>query len=105
MVSMIRRLITLVVTTIVVTAASGCAESSRQAATGEGNIRGINSIVTSPDVTFLIEERSLGTVAFKQTSGFIAYDDLSYLFNFAALPMIMKSFMQRRIFCCVPDTK
>jgi len=82
MISMIRRLTALVVTIFVVTAASGCAESSRQQATGKGNIRGINSIVTSPDVSFLIEERSLGTVAFKQTSGFSPFDDLSYLFNF-----------------------
>ena len=85
MVSMIRRLIALVVTIFVVTATSGCAESARQQATGKGNVRGINTIVTSPDVAFLIEERNLGTVAFKQTNGFSPFDDLSYLFNFDVL--------------------
>ena len=80
--SMIRRLIALVVTIFVVTAVCGCVESARPETTGKGNIRGINSIVTSPDVIFLIEERTLGTVAFKQTSGFSPFDDLSYLFNF-----------------------
>ena len=85
MVLMIRRLIALVVTIFVVTAASGCSESSRPQATGKGNIRGINTIVTSPDVIFLIEERNLGTVAFKQTSGFSPFDDLSYLLNFDVL--------------------
>ncbi len=85
MYSMIRRLIVLVATIAVVTAVSGCVESSLPQATGEGNIRGINSIVTSPDVFFLIEERSLGEVAFKETSGFSPFDDLSYLFNFDVL--------------------
>lgn len=85
MVSMIRRLAALVVTIVVVTVASGCAESGRQEATGKANIRGINAIVTSPDVAFLIEERNLGTLAFKQTSGFSPFDDLSYLFNFDVL--------------------
>jgi len=82
MFSMIRRLFALVVTIAVVTAAGGCAESAREEATGKGNIRGINSILTSPDVSFLIEERSIGTVGFKQTTGFSQFDDLSYRFNF-----------------------
>jgi hypothetical protein len=56
----IRRLFVVVATLAIVTAVSSCAESSRQQATGKGNVRGINGIVTAPDVSFLIEERNLG---------------------------------------------
>jgi len=81
----IRRLFVVVATLAVVTAVSSCAESSRQQATGKGNIRGINAIVTAPDVLFLNEERSLGSVGFRGTSGFNRFDDLSYNFNFDLL--------------------
>ena len=82
---MIRRLSALAAIVVVVTAASGCAESSRPQATGKGEIRGINSIVTAPDVTFLIEERTLASLSFKDSSGFSSYDDLPYNFNFDVL--------------------
>ena len=81
----IRRFIALVATLAVVTAVSGCSESTREVATGKSNIRGINAIVTSPDVSFLIEERNLGNVDFKDNSGFNSFDDLSYNFNFDLL--------------------
>ena len=79
---LIRRLSVLVATLAVVAAVSSCAESTRAVATGKGNIRGINAIVTAPDILFLIEERSLGSVSFKGTSGFSPFDDLTYDFNF-----------------------
>jgi hypothetical protein len=60
----------------------GCAKTSQTEATGKGTIRGINAIVTAPDLSFLIEERSLGSVTFKGVAGFNRYDDLSYNFNF-----------------------
>ncbi len=82
---MIRRLFALVATLAVVTAASGCVESTRAVATGKGNIRGINAIVTAPEIGFLIEERSLGNVSFKGSSGFSPFDDLTYNFNFDLL--------------------
>ena len=81
----IRRLITLVATLAIVIAVSGCAESSREQATGKGVVRGINSVMTSPDISFLIEERGIGTVGFKETTGFNSYDDLGYNFNFDLL--------------------
>lgn len=81
----IRRIIALVATLAVVTAVSGCAESAREQATGKSNIRGINAIVTSPELNFLIEERSFGNVDFKQNSGFNSFDDLSYNFSFDLL--------------------
>ena len=81
----IRRFIALVATLAVVTAVSGCSESTREVATCKSNIRGINAIVTSPDVSFLIEERNLGVVDFKDNSGFNSFDDLSYNFNFDLL--------------------
>ncbi len=61
---------------------SGCSKTSQQEATGKGTIRGINSIVTSPDLNFMIEERNIGSSAFKGAAGFVEYDDLSYNFNF-----------------------
>ncbi len=85
MFSMIRRLLVLVATLTAVAAVSGCAESTREQATGEGNIRGINAIVTAPQVSFLIEERFLSNVDFKGNSGFSVFDDLGYNFNFDLL--------------------
>ena len=85
MFSIIRRLLVLVATLTVVAAVSGCAESTREAATGKGSIRGVNAIVTAPQVNFLIEERVLGNVDFKGNSGFNSFDDLSYNFNFDLL--------------------
>jgi hypothetical protein len=79
---MIRRFIALLATLAVVTAVSGCSESAREVATGKSSIRGINAIVTAPEVSFQIEERNLGNVAFKNNSGFSSYDDLSYNFSF-----------------------
>ena len=81
----IRRRVALVATLAVVIAVSSCVESSRPVATGKGNIRGINAIVSAPEIGFLIEERSLGNVRFKATSGFNPFDDLTYNFNFDLL--------------------
>lgn len=61
---------------------SGCAESSREKASGDAPIISVNAIVDSPDLTFLIEERSLGTVAFSGASPASRWDDLNYIFNF-----------------------
>ncbi len=61
---------------------SGCDSSTREEATGRGEIRGINSLVDSPDLLFLIEEFSLDSVSFKSASGFAEYDDLTYDFSF-----------------------
>lgn len=63
---------------------TGCAETSRPEATGKGNIRGMNAVSTSPTVTFLIEERSLGALVYKQVSSMQEFDDLTYTFHFAA---------------------
>ena len=42
----------------------------------------INGIVASPDVNFLIEERSLGRISYTNGSAAADYDDLDYTFNF-----------------------
>ena len=78
----IRRLTALVATLAVVIAVSSCVESSRPVATGKGDIRGINAMVTAPNIGFLIEERSLADMGYKETSGFNNFDDLTYDFNF-----------------------
>ena len=65
---------------------AGCAgESDFPVATGEGNIRAINAIKTSPTMGVLIEERQLGTVAYKLSTAVATFDDLDYTFNVEAI--------------------
>jgi hypothetical protein len=62
---------------------SACSnESALPVATGKASITGINAIYGSPTLNFQIEERSLGTVAYKSTTTSANYDDLEYTFNF-----------------------
>ena len=74
-----------VATLLAVLALFGCSDTQRLEATGKSAIRGINALVDSPELSFLIEERSIGGVAFKSVAGFAEYDDLSYNFNFDIL--------------------
>lgn len=68
---------------IAATAVAGCGgDSSLPEATGDGTVRMINAIPTSPEVGFLIEERVIGTVAYKSNSSPQSWDDLTYTFNF-----------------------
>lgn len=50
--------------------------------TGKGAVRMINAIPGSPQVSFLIEERLLDEVPYKDSSSPATYDDFSYVFNF-----------------------
>jgi hypothetical protein len=59
-----------------------CLETSRPTPSGEGNIRGLHAMSTAPDVNFLIEERSLGSIAYKATTSAEAFDDFTYNFRF-----------------------
>ncbi len=79
------RLIAGIVLGVTIAISSGCAESSRVDATGEGKIRGINSIVDAPELIFLIEERPLGAVNFKESTSLSSWDNLAYNFNFDLL--------------------
>lgn len=75
----------LLLAAVAATLIGGCAkESERATATGEGTVRAINAIATSPNFTFLIEERSLGQVEFKTPTAGNSWDDLEYTFNFEA---------------------
>jgi len=80
-----RRLFPIVVALVAIAFIGGCAKTSRPEASGKGTIRGINAVVTSPELIFKIEERSIGNVSFKTAAGFAPYDDLTYNFNFDAL--------------------
>lgn len=61
----------------------GCAEeSSLPNPSGEGTVRAINAIPGSPNVAFLIEERSAGAAAYKAATNTTQWDALSYTFNF-----------------------
>jgi len=62
--------------------AFGCAESAFPVATGKGNVRALNSAVTTPDIGFLIEERVIGLARYKESTAVQVYDDLDYVFNF-----------------------
>jgi hypothetical protein len=50
--------------------------------TGKGAIRAINAIPGSPDISFLIEERTLASIGYSQSSTPTKYDDFEYNFNF-----------------------
>ena len=64
-------------------AIAGCAkESELPNPTGEGRVRAINAIPTSPNISFLIEERLIGTAEFKTQTNATTWDDLDYTFNF-----------------------
>lgn len=61
---------------------AGCTETQREEATGEGSIQGIHAMAAAPEVNFLIEERSLGTLTYRGITSPQRFDDLSYAFNF-----------------------
>jgi len=60
-------------------------ESSLPVATGEGAIRALNAIPASPEIAFLIEERTIGAASTKAVTATSVYDDLEYTFNFQTL--------------------
>ena len=65
-------------------ALGGCAESQRPVATGKGNIRAINGMVSSPELSFLVEERLQSLLGFKSGAA-VRFDDLFYNINFDAI--------------------
>jgi len=65
---------------------SGCgSDSSLPEATGKANLRAINAIPASPAISFLIEERNIGIMAYKGGTLPARFDDLTYTFNFDTL--------------------
>ena len=57
-------------------------ESNFPTATGKGTIRGINAASASPQVGFLVEERLISSLSYKEASVGTRFDDFDYLFNF-----------------------
>lgn len=57
-------------------------ESNFPVATGEGVVRAINTIPTSPTYGFLIEERTIGAAAYASVTNQTSWDDFPYTFNF-----------------------
>ena len=45
-------------------------------------MRSINGVQTSPEVAFLIEERTIGIASYRQATAQTRFDDLAYNFNF-----------------------
>jgi hypothetical protein len=60
-------------------------ESQLPSPTGKGSIRAVNAIPGSPEMRFLIEERVLSSVSYKQATAPVDYDDFEYNFNFDLL--------------------
>ncbi len=65
-----------------VTLAACGGDSALPNPTGKGSIRMINAVPGSPPIRFLIEERLLSPVPYKNSSPPVLYDDFSYVFNF-----------------------
>ena len=80
-------ILALLVAVIALTSLVGCSETAFQEATGKGTINAINAMPASPTVGFLIEERALGSIGYKQSHGAQPFDDLSYTFNFEYRPL------------------
>jgi hypothetical protein len=60
-----------------------CSDGSQlPVATGEASITAINAIHGSPEMNFLIEERTIGQIRYQDTTVMSSYDDLDYTFNF-----------------------
>ncbi len=75
----------LIVSALAVAILGGCAETALPEATGKGTIAALNAMPASPTVTFLIEERVLGNVGYKNILGGQRFDDLTYDFHFDML--------------------
>jgi Domain of unknown function (DUF4397) len=78
---------TLFVAALAVAILGGCSESNLPQATGKARIDALNAMPGSPSIVFLIEERQLGGVGYKDTLGGQSFDDLSYNFNFQYTPL------------------
>lgn len=82
---MLKKFRTLAVATLAIFAITACQESQFPVATGKGNLRGVNAIITAPDVRFRIEESRLpsgvASLAFKDSQS-LRFDNLSYNVNF-----------------------
>jgi hypothetical protein len=74
----------LIVTALAALSLAACTETNLPTASGKGNLRGINAIISAPDVLFLVEERALGGLAYKGGTS-TRFDNLSYNINFDVL--------------------
>ena len=72
----------LIALALITLGALGCAETTRPVATGKGNIRGLNASVTTPALTFLLEERAIGVTNYKDSTLVRPFDNLDYNVNF-----------------------
>ena len=86
-------------------AIAGCGgESALPEASGDGVVRMINAIPTSPEIGFLIEERALASVAYKNNSSPERWDDLTYTFNFEiSRPLVENTRIASRLLDVVRD--
>ena len=57
-------------------------DSDLPEASGKSSFRAINAVPTSGEISFQIEERLIGAVAYKEMTASTRWDDLEYTFNF-----------------------
>jgi hypothetical protein len=77
------RILQVLVAVFIAFTISACGSDSKlPVASGKGSIRMINAIPTSPEIGFLIEERTISGVSYKNGSQPASWDDLEYTFNF-----------------------
>ncbi len=79
--SMLKASVSLLLAALAAIGLGACTETSRPEASGKGNLRGINAIISAPDVIFLIEERALAGLEYKGGSS-SRFDNLPYNINF-----------------------
>lgn len=68
--------------TAAITLSACTSESSLPTPTGKGVIRAVNAVPGSPEISFLIEERSLGNMTYRSAVGAGEWDDFDFNFNF-----------------------
>jgi hypothetical protein len=79
--SMLKASVSLLLAALAAIGLGACTETSLPEASGKGNLRAINAIISSPEVVFLIEERALAGLGYKGGSS-SRFDNLSYNVNF-----------------------
>jgi hypothetical protein len=80
-----KRYVLLAILVAAVSLGACAGESNLPKAEGEGTLRAINTIPTSPAISFLIQEVAIGIVEYKTASAPAVYDGLNYTFNFEAI--------------------
>ncbi len=78
----LHRIIIAVIVSIIAVSITSCSKSKFDQATGKGTIKAIHAATGLTAVAFRIEERTLGSLTYKDSFSGARYDNLPYQFNF-----------------------